>query len=132
MPGIVHAPVVLLVEVLGLPTALKFVRRFGGGRVSIPRPARLKPEGAIVQAIGIEAAKALCEEWRGLEIMVPRFAAYRRAERDRKILLRSSQGISARRLALQFKISERHVFQIRAKGRKIRLPRRTIFKSGDP
>ena len=132
MSGLVHATINRLVEILGLPTALKFAKRFGGGRVSVPQPARLKPEGRIVQAIGIEAAAALSAEYRGLEIMVPRFAAYRRAERDRNILLKSSQGISARRLALEYKVSERHVYRVRVEGRKTALPHRTISKSGDP
>lgn len=113
MSGTTYAPVERLVAILGLAGALKFAERFGGVRVYLPQPERLKPEGALVQLLGFEAAQALAFEWRGQEIVVPQCAAYLRAQRDRAIR-EDARTMSAVDVALKYRTTERHVFRILA------------------
>lgn len=113
MSGVAYAPVDRLVAVLGVVGALKFAERFGGGRVYLPQPERLKPEGAIVQTIGMEAARKLAFEWRGMEIMVPQCAAHLKRERDRAVHA-EAKTLSVKEVALKYGITERHAFRILA------------------
>ena len=113
MSGVVYAPVDCLVEVLGVALALRFAKRFGGGRVYVPQPERLKPEGAIVATIGLEAGLRLCHEWRGLEIMVPKCVSYLARDRARAIHA-ERRTMSVAGLARKYEITERHASRILA------------------
>jgi hypothetical protein len=111
MPGTVYVPVVDLVRVLTLPTALKFAERFGGARVYVPNAGWLQPEHPIVDAIGLEAARSLAEEWQQLEIVVPRCAAELRRLRNQAVC-QDKSDLSARQCALKYETTERHIFRI--------------------
>lgn len=113
MSGVVYAPVDRLVAVLGIVAALRFAERFGGRRVYVPQPERIKPEGPVVATIGYDAAVRLAQEWRGLEIMVPLCAAYVRQQRDRAIHAEPQQ-MSVADVAGKYGITERHAFRILA------------------
>lgn len=113
MSGVTYATVERLVEILGLVNALKFAERFGGGRVYLPQPERLKPEGPIVQLLGMDAAREIAFEWRGMEIMVPQCAAHLRAQRDASIRAESAT-MSVKEIALKYGLTERHAFRILA------------------
>lgn len=115
MPGIVHATVEKLVQVLGLPTALRFAEVFGGVRVYVPHPTRIEASHPIAKAIGVEAARQLATEWQQLEIAVPRCAALLRRQRDRA-LRADRAALSARQAALKYEVNERTVFRIWARG----------------
>jgi len=111
MSGVVHATAGRLVEILGVSGALKFAEAFGGRRLYLPQPERLKPEGRIVAVVGFEAARKLAFEWRGLEVMVPKCAAYLQAQRDRAIH-EDSKTLSYRALAEKYQLTERRIGQI--------------------
>lgn len=111
MSGVTYAPVDRLVEVLGVPDALKFAERFGGNRLYVPQPERLKPEGALVATLGYEAARKLAFEWRGMEIMVPKCREYLARARARAIHAEPAT-MSRADIARKYGITERRVFQI--------------------
>lgn len=113
MSGVVYASVDRLVEVLGLAGTLALARRFGGVRVYVPQPERLKPEGALVATLGHDIAHKLAFEFRGLEIMVPKCVAYLNRERARRIHAEAKTA-SAAQLATRYGITERYVFAILA------------------
>lgn len=113
MSGVTYATVDRLVEILGVVNALKFAERFGGGRVYLPQPERLKPEGAIVQLLGMDQARAIAFEWRGMEIMVPQCAAHLRAQRD-AVIRAEAKSVSVKEIALKYGLTERHAFRILA------------------
>lgn len=111
MPGVLYVPVEKLVSVLGLPMALKLAERFGGRRLYVPHPSRLKDEHPIARSIGFEAARQLAEEWQELEIMLPLCAERLRRERNRAV--RDDYGaLSARLAALKWETTERNIFRI--------------------
>lgn len=113
MSGVTYAPVDRLVEVLGVPGALKFAERFGGNRVYVPQPERLKPEGVLVATLGFEAAQKLAFEWRGMEIMVPKCRDYLARAMARAIHA-DEATMSRADIARKYGVSERRVFQILA------------------
>jgi Mor family transcriptional regulator len=113
MSGLTYAPVDRLVAIIGLGAALKFAGRFGGRRVYVPQPERLKAEGPIVATIGFEAAQRLAFEWRGQEIAVPRCVSYLVRERARRIHA-DAATMSAAEIAGKYGITERYAFMILA------------------
>lgn len=111
MPGTVYARVVDLVRVLTLPTALRFAERFGGINVYVPHPTHLQADHPISQAIGLEAARQLAEEWKTLQIVVPRCAAELRRLRNQAVRADRAE-LSAPQCAIKYELTERHVFRI--------------------
>jgi Mor family transcriptional regulator len=122
MSGVVHAQAGLIVELLGVELALKFVAKFGGRRLYLPQPERLDPNGPIVATVGSEAAKKIACEWRGLEIMVPKCSAWVIAERNRQIHC-DAATMSASQVAEKYGLTERSVFKILKSGRRPTQPR---------
>lgn len=114
MSGTTYAPVERLVAILGVVAALRFAERFGGRRVYVPQPERLKAEGALVSTLGHDAASKLAFEWRGQEIVVPICADLLRVERDRAIHADAAANLSASAIAAKYGVTERHVFRILA------------------
>jgi len=109
----VYIPVERLIEVVGLPAALKFAESFGGMSVYFPHPENLRPGNAIVAAIGIDAARKCAVEWKQLDVMMPRCCDQLRRRRDRALRV-DGQRMSARRLARKYMLTERQVYRILA------------------
>src|SRR5262249_45522523 len=107
MSGVVHAQAERLVEILGVPLALKFAERFGGRGLSLPQPERLKAESALAALLGFPAAQKLAFEWRGLEVMVPKCRDWMLARRNAEIRARHDGGQSMRALAEAFGLTEK-------------------------
>lgn len=108
-----HAPLEQLVELLGLPAALALVERFGGVPIYLPHPSRVKADGDLATAIGIEAARKLAAAWPQEHVVVPRAAAYLRRQRDAAIR-RDRATMSEREVALKYGTTDRHVRRIQA------------------
>jgi Mor family transcriptional regulator len=109
----IHARIEEIVRVIGLPAALELLERFGGTSIYLPHPSRVKPDSALAQAIGMEAACRLASAWPQCEIGVPRGLEYARRERDRAI--RSEPPtMTLRDLARKYGLTERRIQQIRA------------------
>lgn len=99
-------------RLLGSELTARFTARFGGVRLYIPQKARLVPGHPIVQTLGLEAAHKLAADFGGLTISVPKGDALARLIRDAKIRERSAQGLSAKKIAREFGLTERHVTNI--------------------
>lgn len=106
------APIERLVELLGVAGALKLAERFGGQRLYMPE--RVKPEGALAQAIGFEAAQKLAFEWRRDAVDIPKCAALLRARRDRQIR-EDTKAMSVAAVAEKWDTTERNVYMILAR-----------------
>lgn len=101
-----------IMTLLGPELSVRFTARFGGVRLYIPQKARLVLGHPIVQTLGLDAAHKLAEDFGGLTLSVPKGDALVRAARDAKIRERSGQGWSAKRIAREFGLTERHVGNI--------------------
>jgi Mor family transcriptional regulator len=111
MPSPLNIWVDQLVAILGLPDALKLVRRFGGGSLYLPHPSRLCAGNKVVQEVGMAVALKLCCEWPQLDVMIPRLATELRRMRDRAI--RREEGLSVTEIAWKYETTERHVYRVR-------------------
>lgn len=112
----VNAPLGQLVELVGLPAALRLVQRFGGTCVYVPHESRVKPHSQLAQAIGLEAARRLSTVWPQAHIMVPRGAAYLQRQRDLAIL-EDAEALSVSQLARKYEMTERNVYFVLERGR---------------
>lgn len=113
MSGVTYVPVGELVEAIGLAAALKLARRFGGRRVYVPQPERIKPEGPLAGTIGFDAVTRLAKTWRGQEIAVPKCVGYLARERARRIHAEPA-AMSIAAIAAKYDITERWAFRILA------------------
>lgn len=106
-----NAPLEELVKTLGLPAALRLVERFGGTRVYLPRPERLTLEHPVVDVVGLEAARELCQLWPQERPWIPLAAKFLRDERDRALIADSATRTMPQ-LARKYETTERHVYRI--------------------
>ena len=100
-----------LVRAIGWEATRKLTKRYGGVRLYVPQT--MTPEHDIAQTIGMEAAlklQAVCGGERGPSL--PKSDALMRALRDAEIQARRAKGDSARTLALDYRLTEGHVYYI--------------------
>ncbi len=97
-------------ELIGLEAALALCRRWGGGRLFVPR--KVTPEHPIARELGLEAAERFCGYYAGEELCVPMGAAILRHLRNRAIVSRYRAGESAGRIARDLGLTERWVYEI--------------------
>lgn len=102
-----------IVEVIGLPKALRLVEELGGTSFPLPRG---EWEGLRVQmlaeVVGEAATRRLIEHYAGTPLYIPSCAAAMRAARDRAIQSEYLAGTPAYLLALKYRLSERHIWRI--------------------
>jgi Mor family transcriptional regulator len=110
----VNAPLGLLVDLIGLPMALRLVDNFGGVCVYLPHASRVKAHSPVAQVIGLEATQKLAAAWPMVHLMVPHGAEYLRRQRDSAIRA-DLAGMSVRDVALKYETTERHVYRIQAR-----------------
>ena len=101
------------VRLIGLPATLALVRAYGGLRIYIPSPARAHPEHALAQHIGHQALQALAQVY-GSEshFALPKATHALTALRNRRIARAYASSQTARALAAQYNLTERHVERI--------------------
>ena len=104
----VSAPLGQLVELVGLPAALRLVDRFGGTAIYVPHASRVKDHSPVALAIGAEATRKLAAVWPQAHVLVPRGAPYLRAQRDRAIHA-DRATLSLAQLARKYEMTERNV-----------------------
>lgn len=100
-----------IVDMIGLPSTLKLVEKFPGVRVFVPRQKNLEADHHLVQLLGADAAEKLAAYFDGSEYPVPKAAAALIRLRDRKIQQRRGDSTAAE-LALEFGLTERHVYRV--------------------
>lgn len=110
----VNAPLGQLVELVGLPAALRLVDNFGGVCIYLPHPSRVKRHSDVAQVLGFEAMQKLAAVWPQAHVMVPRGVDYLRRSRDRAIRA-DLEKMSVREVALKYETTERHVYRVQAR-----------------
>lgn len=105
-----------IAEVAGLHATLVVVERWGGIRLYVPEPDKLRETHPLVEAVGRDAAEAIAQRFQGEEILVPCTPRPVRAARDRRIRAEHDPdaGVSASVLARRWGLSLRMVRYILA------------------
>ncbi len=98
-----------LVEIIGLPAAVKLIEARGGTRLYVPRKA--EEDRLLVRLIGRPAAAKLMRRYGGDVIELDRGVRGLRAVRNRAIIAESEHR-SAMQLALKYQLTERQVWKI--------------------
>jgi len=94
-----------IAETLGLPIVLKLVEHFGGTEVKFPKyPGDEHP---VLQVLGIEDGRALCDFLSGGTVYVP-LCKPRGASR-KEVLALEKEGKGRREIARLLGVSQRHV-----------------------
>lgn len=100
--------------IIGLEATLKLSERFGGIRISIPRPDYLTEDHPLARTVGLEAARKLAKLCVGQRLSVPRAVKAIRRARDRA-LRRDYVSMSASQCARKYRMTERRVYSIVAR-----------------
>lgn len=103
-----------IADLIGLPATLELIDAWGGVRMYFPLPRALSDLHPLVQVLGGETAARLCERYGGADFPLPRALDALRRARDRLIHHEHALGVSARTLALRYRLTERHLWQILA------------------
>lgn len=101
-----------IVEAAGLPAGVALVEAAGGTRVYVPE--RITAEHRLAQWLGSAAAERLVARFGGETLEVPRCLAAIRAARDQRIRRERSEGAAIAELALQYRLTERQIYNILA------------------
>ena len=97
--------------VIGFSATLRLSAWFGdGGNLYVPR--EVDEDHLLVKLIGMSAAKALCSEWPGEHMSLPRIKSYEADVRRRLIGRMLEQRFSSREISTHLHMSERRVQQI--------------------
>lgn len=100
-------------NIVGLAAVEKIVGQYGGTRIYFPIPKNLKAEHPLCQLIGEDAARALSDEFGGLDHFdVPRTLCLDLMARDRQILEDKEAGESQANLARRYRLTERSIRNI--------------------
>jgi len=99
-----------MARVTSLTAALAVAARFGGTRLYLPRQPDERSD--LVQLIGIRHARALCSNYSGEFIEVPRAAAVLRLVRNSKMCRAREHGTTVRKLARDFQLTQRQARRI--------------------
>lgn len=105
-----------LERIVGLATALAIVERWPGVHVHIPKEVPDDPKHWLIQTAGRDGAQKIIDVFCGETIVIPRCVQLLRSRRDHMLVEQYSAGKSARDLALEFGVTERHVWRILADG----------------
>ena len=102
-------------RIIGLAATLDLVRAYGGLRIYIPTPARVRPDHPIAKIIGVDALMALAEVY-GAEDHFPLPKAERAilAVRNARIARAYETHKTARELAAEHRMTERQIERILA------------------
>jgi len=116
-----------LVDLIGLPAALKLVERWGGiTAVYVPRD--MTPGHHLARVLGYPAALKLARMYGGGCLRnIPRCVGALRAVRDRQVLRLRADGLSPRDIAPQVGLTERRVWGILAEAGEIERARQIML-----
>jgi Mor transcription activator family protein len=95
---------------IGLDATLALVGRFGGTSVYVPR--KLDASHPLCEALGLEAARRLVEEYGRIDLNVPKAQAYWLRRRHAAIRRKHSEGARINELALTYGYTARYVRNI--------------------
>lgn len=99
-----------IAEVVGLDSALIISERYPGVTMYVPYEAR--PDHSLAKKFGLATMQALCAEFGGDKIMVPKLDAVKRVLKHELAKEMRRSGLPAREVATQLDYSERHTFRV--------------------
>lgn len=105
-PGIFHEAS----QLIGDENTSKLVAQHGGTRLYIP--GTLKPEHPLCQMLGQQVAQQLSDEFSGISIEIPRAVMQQIGQRNALIMSDRAAGMSQRRIALKYQLTERTIRNI--------------------
>ena len=126
-----YAPLIKIVEAIGLPAAMKLVEHFGGTRIYLPLPENVDAENEIARAVGLQAALQFAAAWdfdrdpdRHVEIPLARRQLRALMKEE---ILRDSAQLSERQLARKYRTTQRTIRRIRAESESLRAEQPGLF-----
>lgn len=103
-----------VIEIIGLPATLKLVENWGG-LIALYIPRNINTDHPLARQLGLEAAFKLTERWGGDYLRnIPKATAALRAARNREIIARRAAGESAAKLALEYGVTERQIWNVQS------------------
>jgi Mor family transcriptional regulator len=100
------------VAAVGASATLSIIRVFGGGRLYIPKPAKLDDSHPLVRLLGSPLATRLSEAMGGEMHDIATATTAAVAVRNREIRTRFQHGTSVRQLAVAFGLSKRTIWHV--------------------
>jgi len=98
---------------IGTALTIKLIDAFGGTTIHLPVNKHCDEKHPIAKVIGKDGLKALVNHFiGGRYLYIPRCAAGKRLKRDQDIVLRYNAGESVAKLALEYGMSDRNVWDI--------------------
>ncbi|MGB1762983.1 Mor transcription activator family protein [Alloalcanivorax xenomutans] len=97
-------------QLIGIPATLLLVEHFGGIHLFIP--THFSDQRAFVAVVGHRAASLLIQQYGGNTLYIARAASALRALRNMEIAGRFEGGLSAERLAREYGVSVRQIWNI--------------------
>tara|TARA_R110000823_G_scaffold290928_1_gene409204 strand:+ start:8572 stop:8991 length:420 start_codon:yes stop_codon:yes gene_type:complete len=102
-------------DVIGLEAVQTFVGVYGGTRLTVPQ--KMPDDHPLAELLGTEVAGKLSEHYALERVDVPRAHFARMHARNRRLCADHHAGESVRQLALQYRLTERRVWEILAEER---------------
>lgn len=109
-----HLPMSLkeMSDIIGLEATRKLVAAYGGTRLRVP--VKMPEAHPLAELLGLEAARLLSCHYGLEEFDVPTASAAIKRARNRRMQAEHREGVSARRLARRYQLTERRVWEILA------------------
>jgi uncharacterized protein (DUF433 family) len=102
-----------IIEAIGEADTLKLVETIGGTSPRLPALRNISEDHAIAKIIGVEKLKKLVSDVGGSRyVYFPKCADGIRRKRDQEIVRRYQSGESVDRLALEYGLSDRQIWNI--------------------
>jgi len=108
-----YAPLLKIIEAIGLPAAMKLVENFGGMRLHWPLPENIDERNDIARAIGVDAARKLAAAWGPDDDRRPSIPLARRHLRiiARLEIRRDAGSMTVPELARKYETTERNIYR---------------------
>lgn len=101
-----------LEKLVGITTALAIAKRWAGVHIHIPKNVPDDDEHWLIRIAGRSKAKKIIDVYCGETIVLPRCHLLLLQRRNQRLVEEYCGGKSARVLALEYSITERHVWRI--------------------
>ncbi|MFC0349708.1 Mor transcription activator family protein [Undibacterium danionis] len=107
----------LLIRLIGEGAAMRMMdpKALGGARYAFPKKETglgAQSYAYLVDVVGTENAKRLCEHFDGDDVYIPKMTEHYRHQRNVRIVNAYNNGTSIRELVRDFEISDRRVWEI--------------------
>lgn len=103
-----------LVDLIGMDATINLVKEEGGNELHLPAvvDGRSVAWARLAEIVGHDAAAKLVRDWPDIRLYVPMCTAALKAERNREIVRRYSEGEPFDSIRRRFKVSRAHLFRL--------------------